>query len=217
MDRIETRQAQVLPQLVFGLLTLVILASAYVITKQHELNEVRAFIISNYSDSALVRETLPRDPLTGVTDRRALSEVLNLETTRANRYRSTVGLVLLDIRGFSKINETEGNLAGDLVLKDLAGTLNSTVRKTDIVTRYGPDQFLCFLPGTEQRGAETFLRRLEKARLQSARLRGLTLDHGLTVYRKGDQPDALLAGLERELKAKRAPTALATDSLQQPA
>ncbi len=212
VDRIETRYG-ILPQLIFGLLTLVLLSAIYVIIKQRELNEMRSFVLSGLLGAPEQEGAFAQDALTGVLDRRALPDILELETKRADRYRSRLCLVLFDIWGFGKINEEEGNLAGDLVLKDLSQALRSTVRQTDILLRYGPDEFLCLLPGAEEKGGEIFVQRVVKACAQVNRLRGLLLDSGLAVYRMGGDPDAVLAEAERNLVARKGTTTQEVDVL----
>ncbi|MCJ7504676.1 MAG: hypothetical protein MUP80_16700, partial [Acidobacteriia bacterium] len=74
----------------------------------------------------------------------------------------------------------------------------------DIILRYEADRFLCFLPGTEPPGGEVFGRRVLSACQRSSRLRGLTLDIGLAVYRPRGDPEQVLADAEEALTACRA-------------
>ncbi len=201
--RIEIRYFESLPQLVFGLLTLVSLSGFYFITRQRELNEMRNTLISFYAEAPPWDAPFQRDSLTGVLDRRALPDVLKLEGTRADRYRSQFCLVLCDVREFHKINENEGNLAGDLVLMDLARALQATVRKTDTVMRYGPDQFLCILPATDRTGGEVFTRRVGQVVEGSRRLRKLTLVFGFADYRTSMNLDGVVLDAERDLEARK--------------
>jgi GGDEF domain-containing protein len=203
LDRIEV-QFGILPQLIFGLLTLVLLSGAYIITKQRELNEMRQFIIATYAATAFPTEKYATDTLTGALDRSTLPDILKRETARAERYDIPLCLLLFDICAFRRINESEGNLAGDLVLKALGQAILQTARQTDIILRYEADRFLCFLPGTERPGGEAFGRRVLAACQRSPRLRGLTLDSGLAVYRAGGDPERVLADAEEALTAGRA-------------
>jgi len=215
VNRIEAHLA-VLPQLVLGLLTLVFLTSVYIVTKQRELAELRGFIISTYAETAISREKYPADALTGVLDRSSLPDILKRETARADRYDIPLCLALFDIRAFRKVNEREGNLGGDQILKELARAILKTARQTDIVARYGPDQFLCFLPGTELQGGEAFTRRIVTASQQSSRCRALTLDFGLAVYRTQMDAERVLTDAEKDLEAKRAPKEAASAISKQP-
>ncbi len=213
---IEAHLFPVLPQLIVGLLILVLLQSVYIIARQRELNELRNFILATHAEAGLVEADYPQDPLTGVLDRRALPDVLKRETAWVDRYRVPLCLVLFDICKFSKINEKDGNLAGDLVLKDLAQALQATVRQTDSVLRYGPDQFLCLLPRTDLMGGEAFARRVGNACQSSGRLRNLIVNSGIAVYQAGTDPNEIVTNAERGLTARRAPTAIARGAAAQP-
>ncbi len=202
VDRIEMRYG-VLPQLILVLLALVLLSALYVTARQRELQEMRSFIIEGFAEAERRGEAFARDLLTGALDRRTLPDILKLEGKRADRYGITLCLVLFDIRGFSTINEKEGHMAGDAVLKDLAQTLRGTVRQIDIVLRYGPDEFLCLLPATEGRGGEVLTQRVVKACQQENRLRELTLDYGLAVYQPGEDIEAVMTSAERDLTARK--------------
>jgi diguanylate cyclase (GGDEF)-like protein len=189
----------ILPQLLLGLATLVILSGIYLITKEYELTQMRNFIVATFAENALLRETCPTDPLTGALDRSALPEVLQRETSRSDRNDSRLCLVLVDIRDFTRLNETKGNLGGDTILKDLARSLVAVARRTDIVLRYGADEFLCFLPGTSGEGGAAFVRRVRAALKQIIRLRALILDVGIAVYTQGQNGETILAEAERRL------------------
>jgi diguanylate cyclase (GGDEF)-like protein len=191
-----------LPQLVVGQCVLVVLAAAYVLVKQRELNELRSSLISTYAQVPAGREAYPLDPLTGVLDRRALVDILQLESARANRYRTSFCVVLCDIRGFGKINAQEGHLAADVVLRELAELLRVTVRRTDLVMRYGPDEFLCLLPATDQEGGRLFTNRVAKALAHSHRLAQYTLDFGSAAYSPKTTPDEVVAEAERDLEQR---------------
>lgn len=194
----------ILPQLVAGLLVLVLLQSIYVVLKQKQVNDMREFIISRYAET-WTRGDLAKDPLTGVLDRRTLSDIMERERAWVDRYNLPLCLILTDIRGFREICERTGHLAGDVILKDLAHTLECTVRQTDSVMRYGPDEFLCFLPRTDQVGGEGFTRRLGKRCQENVRLQNLPLDFGIAVYEPGMSTDAVLAEVERRLASNKNP------------
>jgi diguanylate cyclase len=178
----------------------------YTVAKQRELNALRNLLIGAYAEAALLRDSAPQDPLTGVLARSALPDVLAQKCAHAKRLRCPLSLVLFDIQEFSRINEREGNLVGDLVLKELARVLQTTIRQSDTVLRYGGEQFLCFLAGTERTGTEAFIRRVHKACARVSRLRNLRLDFGISVFEPGADPEAVVADAERELAAKRPST-----------
>ena len=85
------------------------------------------------------------DPLTGVYNRYALSEVVEKEASRALRYRRPIGVLMIDVNRFKEVNDRFGHAAGDKLLKHVAKVLSSTVRDSDYVVRYGGDEFLIML------------------------------------------------------------------------
>lgn len=195
-----------LPQLSLGLLSLVLLEAFYIISKVRESRELRQYILAISGEAGFLGAEYPRDGLTGVLDRRALPEVLKRETTWVDRYRIPLCLVLCDIRNFGQINEKTGNMAGDLVLKDFAQAIKTTMRQTDSALRYGADEFLCLLPRTDAAGGAAFMRRVMQACQRSPRLRDLILDSGLAVYEAGADANLTLARAERDLTGQRKST-----------
>jgi GGDEF domain-containing protein len=199
-----------LPQLVIGLAVLVTLSGIYVVMKQRELNALRNFIIASYIAATASKDQYPHDALTGALDRSALPDLLTNERGRADRVGEPFCVVILDVKNFRRINESQGNLVGDLILKELALLLGRTARQNDWVLRYGPDEFLCLLGGSRIEGGEVFLRRVEKGFGHIARLRGITLIAGFSEYRTGTNAEAVVADAERSLQRKSQATLPAT-------
>lgn len=100
------------------------------------------------------------DSLTGVLNRRALLERLRYEVDRAGRYGSPLSLMLCDVDNFKEINDSHGHAEGDRVLQIITGILKTALRKTDIVGRYGGDEFMSILPETGQAGAYDIAERI---------------------------------------------------------
>jgi len=88
------------------------------------------------------------DALTGVYNRHYLDELLEQEAKRAERYKHPIGMLMIDVNRFKEINDRFGHQAGDKVLQAIAALLEETVRETDIVVRYGGDEFLLICPET---------------------------------------------------------------------
>ncbi|MHB8845787.1 MAG: sensor domain-containing diguanylate cyclase [Nitrospirota bacterium] len=103
------------------------------------------------------------DSLTGLYNRRALNEMLKHEIDRAMRYESDLSLVLCDIDKFKKINDTFGHTAGDRALLAVAMVLQQTLRKSDIMGRYGGDEFMVILPETSLAGAKKLAEKVRHA------------------------------------------------------
>ncbi len=94
------------------------------------------------------------DGLTGLMNRRALTNSLLYEIDRAKRYNSELSLILCDIDNFKEVNDTCGHDAGDRALQTIAAALKTILRKSDIAGRYGGDEFMLILPETSVKGAE---------------------------------------------------------------
>ncbi|MBC7907689.1 MAG: diguanylate cyclase [Rhodospirillaceae bacterium] len=101
------------------------------------------------------------DPLTGLANRQSMRSQLTGERDRSIRQGQSLSLALADIDHFKKINDSYGHAKGDTVLRAVAGVLRNTVRPYDVVYRYGGEEFLICLPGTN---AETGAHALERIR-----------------------------------------------------
>ena len=95
------------------------------------------------------RELAIHDPLTGLMNRRALFEVGEAEADRHRRYGHTLAVAFLDLDNFKKLNDSKGHVAGDKALEAVATALKGAVRKTDLVARFGGDEFAVLLPEIE--------------------------------------------------------------------
>lgn len=101
------------------------------------------------------------DPLTGLRNRRYLDERMDQEIARARREGRPLGCLLVDVDHFKEINDTWGHEAGDQVLRDLASLLRTSFRTSDVLSRYGGDEFAALMP---QAGFEDLERIAEKLR-----------------------------------------------------
>jgi diguanylate cyclase (GGDEF)-like protein len=129
------------------------------------------------------------DALTELLNRRVFVQVAERELARHRRYGDPVSLVLLDLRGFKRVNDTQGHQAGDAVLRWVAHVLRRRIRNTDTAFRLGGDEFAVLLPGTGLSGALSLAESLYRALRSEDGLRGadVTLgvascpEHGCTV------------------------------------
>ena len=103
------------------------------------------------------------DPLTGLWNRKAIMERLNVELARAGRENTTLGVIIADLDHFKRINDSYGHLAGDAVLREVAGRLVATVRPYDTVGRYGGEEFLIVLPSRDPESPTAVAERLRES------------------------------------------------------
>jgi len=102
------------------------------------------------------------DELTGLTNRRGFYERFESEIERARRNQTTLGVALIDVDHFKKLNDTYGHLNGDLVLKTLAKCFKESFRKSDLVSRFGGEEFAIILPDTNVKSAGDLMERIRK-------------------------------------------------------
>lgn len=103
------------------------------------------------------------DGLTGVFNRRYFTEIANREISRVERYGGDLSLIMLDLDYFKKINDTYGHAAGDAVLISIAKLCYGTIRRTDIFSRHGGEEFVTLLPETNFQAAMLLAERLRHA------------------------------------------------------
>ncbi|MDX1626337.1 MAG: GGDEF domain-containing protein [Wenzhouxiangellaceae bacterium] len=143
-----------------------------------------------------------RDPLTGVGNRRAMEEELTAFARGTAAAADTrFGLVLLDLDHFKRINDDHGHEAGDRVLKDFTTILSDTLRRGDLVYRYGGEEFVVVLPGLGPDDLGIVLEKLQSAIRES--LRGpagaITASMGAARFRAGEDWRVALADADKAL------------------
>ena len=134
-----------------------------------------------------LRLLISRDPLTGLAQRRPFLERIQDEFTRARGGQAPLALAIIDLDEFKKFNDSYGHVAGDDALRNVGASLAACVRGSDLLTRYGGEEFLVAFPGIS---AEHALRRAEEIRLRVASApmlingvaRKLTVSIGIASY-----------------------------------
>lgn len=101
-----------------------------------------------YNLQAQLRDLAATDPLTGLYNRRHVFELLHQELKRYERYRENFALILIDADHFKQINDSYGHAVGDTTLRFIAETCMASVRETDVVGRFGGEEFIVLLPHT---------------------------------------------------------------------
>jgi two-component system cell cycle response regulator len=119
------------------------------------------------------------DGLTGVSNRRHFDHVLSSEVSRAERSGESFALVIFDLDHFKVVNDTQGHLAGDEVLKAFAKVLSNAVREMDLVARYGGEEFALILPRCDQHGAVAVVERVNRGLRICEPMQGVTVSAGV--------------------------------------
>jgi diguanylate cyclase (GGDEF)-like protein/putative nucleotidyltransferase with HDIG domain len=104
-----------------------------------------------------------RDDLTGLFNQRALKEQLDVELERGRRHGRPVTLLMLDVDYYKTVNDRYGHIFGDRVLAQLANIIKMSLRKVDVVARYGGDEFVIILPETDHKAALIVCQRIRKS------------------------------------------------------
>lgn len=129
------------------------------------------------------------DDLTGLHNRKYLQERLEEEISRSRRYGTKLSCILFDIDFFKVVNDMYGYEWGDILLRNIANKLDAMIRKEDILTRYGDEEFLLVLPNTSEDNAflfgERFRREVEKMEFIPAgeeEAHRVTISGGISTY-----------------------------------
>lgn len=147
------------------------------------------------------------DGLTGLLNRRSFNLRLREELAHAARLGYPLTLALVDIDGFKQLNDARGHLAGDEALQRVAAVLASAVRQTDTVARYGGDEFVAILPGSDEKAAASLANRMrhavEELKIPTGRdaSRSLSVSIGLAEPHGPSTADRLIAAADGALYA----------------
>ena len=134
------------------------------------------------------------DKLTGIYNRHRLDQVLGDETLKAERYGDAFGVIILDIDHFKRINDRHGHRTGDTVLREFVDVLRNNCRQSDILGRWGGEEFLIIVPHADKPTLLVFAEKLRSA-IEAAPfddVEHVTTSIGASVYRDGDNPDTLI-------------------------
>ena len=132
----------------------------------HDLLQYLAGQAAVSIENVALHETVQRqavtDELTGLFNHRQFQEVVTAEVERTRRFGQRLGLIMLDIDNFKRVNDSHGHMQGDLVLREVARVLRETAREIDIPARYGGEEMAVVLPQTDMEGAYRFAERVRR-------------------------------------------------------
>ncbi|HPJ01603.1 MAG TPA: GGDEF domain-containing protein [Candidatus Limiplasma sp.] len=108
----------------------------------------------------LLLQTAETDPLTQIFNRRKIDSILKTEFDRARRYGSEFSVTMMDLNSFKQVNDVYGHDAGDAMLKAFVKSLGAKLRETDLLGRWGGDEFLLICPHTDQDNTQQMMDRI---------------------------------------------------------
>jgi diguanylate cyclase (GGDEF)-like protein len=194
---------QYLPQLFYGLITLIILFNVYILDQKRRLDRTRMELLHELVESSKAKETALVDHLTSVFNRRYMEEVFPREINKAKRTGTELSFLMLDINGFRDINSKFGHSGGDQYLRDVATLLKKTFRGSDTVLRLGGDEFMVILPETSNKQALRAAERLSwETRWWNQAGHAqyeLSLSCGVATYRDGMEIKQVLDLADRDM------------------
>lgn len=157
------------------------------------------FYVGSYEKK--IEEQALVDPLTGQGNRNKFYLIAEYELERSHRYQNKLSLAILDIDHFKKINDNYGHTIGDSVLKGVADTITSTLRKADTSVRWGGEEFLFIMPGATVKEASEISERIRRNIETGTYHKNIkvTVSIGITEYIGGDTLDFMIKRADKAL------------------
>ncbi|MEK6926346.1 MAG: GGDEF domain-containing protein [Nanoarchaeota archaeon] len=152
------------------------------------IKEIQNSFEKMHSSISLLYNLAIHDEKTGLYNNRFYENQLDFEIEKTQRKKRNLSLIMTDIDFFKKINDEYGHIKGDEILAKLAKVINSQIRKYDIASRFGGEEFAIILPETTSEKAKILARRLQKAVEKDSFLKKykLTLSIGITQFKSKD-------------------------------
>lgn len=174
------------------------------LTKPIQLDHLVAAVTSRAHRARKLRSAMIRDSLTGLFNHTTTKEHLKREISRASRQHHSLTFAMIDLDNFKTVNDTYGHVVGDHVIKSLARLLKQRLRKSDIIGRYGGEEFALILPETDEQIATEVL---DELRERFARIRQharditftATFSCGIACFPQNPGQAALITAADRAL------------------
>jgi diguanylate cyclase (GGDEF)-like protein len=196
-----------LPQLFFGLISLVLLFNIYLLGQKITLNSTRRALIRELVLNERLESLSLVDPLTQLLNRRAMNELIPREVARANRLGSNLSFMTIDINNFRAINDKHGSLEGDAILAEVSKILKTVFRGGDMVFRQGGDEFFVVMPDTAEEQVDYPVQRLTRSvenwNLNSKKDYEVSFTWGIAAYVTGSDLADVLRTVDRKLYQKK--------------
>jgi diguanylate cyclase (GGDEF)-like protein len=206
-ERVISIERSYLPQLFFGLVSLIVLFNIYVLAQKRNMNATRGLLIGQLVLNERLESLSLIDPLTQLFNRRAVSDLVSREVARSNQFGTSLTFMSIDLDGFRAINEKFGAAEGDRVLTEFAKILKMVFRGGDIIFRQGADEFLIAMPDTSEEQADYPMQRLQLAveqwNLNSRAEYELSFSSAVAAYVVGRDFADVLRTIDRKLYQKK--------------
>ncbi len=162
-------------------------------------NQIRHVVV--FTDITKLNDLATLDALTQVANRFQFDKVLSHSITLAERYGRALSILLIDIDFFKKVNDNYGHLVGDEVLKTMAQIVMNNIRKSDILARWGGEEFVILLPDSDLISAIKIAENLRQKVEESdfAPVDKVTCSIGVARWNEGENPDQLLRRVDEKL------------------
>lgn len=161
------------------------------IAQRDEVMTAQERIRKLQSELTQLSEVVRVDQLTGVLNRRGLDDAIVREISRVNRTGGNLTIAMLDVDNFKHLNDTHGHQAGDGALQHLAKVIQETLRPTDVISRFGGEEFVILLPDTDIAEANNAITRLQRTLtkrffIANAERLLITFSAGIALYKKDE-------------------------------
>lgn len=147
-----------------------------------------------------LEEVAYRDPLTGLSNRRAWQDAMRREQARCARHPRPVAVVVIDLDDLKRVNDADGHLAGDVLLRMTGGLLREILRPSDIVARIGGDEFAALLVDVVDDDPGALADRIRR----DLAVEGVAASVGAAIHPAGDRLDAAFQDADRSMYRQKA-------------
>ncbi len=177
---------------------------------QEQVKRAEQKIESLKNEVEQLRSLVQTDQMTGAFNRRGLEDIFKREAARADRNAQSLGVVMVDLDDFKRINDCLGHPYGDNVLISLVTVAKETLRPTDVVVRFGGEEFVILLPDVEMGEALTIVQRIQNNLAKSSalplenQLMPITFSAGVALRAFGENQNSVISRADQALyQAKR--------------
>jgi diguanylate cyclase (GGDEF)-like protein len=195
-----------MPQLFYGLISLVVLSNVYFFTQKLTLKSTSRKLINELILNERLESVSLIDPLTHLLNRRAFDEIIPKEIARTNRTGAPLTFMNIDINSFRRINAEHGKTEADFLLTEFATLMMGTFRGGDMVFRQGGDEFIVVMPDTREEQTmpplQRLLRSVERWNADSGKPYELSFSWGIAAYVVGTDLSDLLRTIDRKVYQK---------------